>query len=220
MDIKNQYNKIGKDYVDGREEFFKTKEDWSVVAMQKYLKNIGKSKILDIGCGGGYDLKILEQKGAEAFGIDPSQVMVNEAKKRVSLPQNIQIGDYENIPFSDKTFDIVFGRFSLHYLNNFDTAYQEIHRVLRDNGSLLLLVNHPAYDLNHLLNNESETLNWVELYNNKTKVFFPHHTLRDYFSPKFLELFDLIEINEYSEEEIVDGNKNIPSALLYYAVAR
>lgn len=213
---------MGNQYVAGQESFFSKREDWCRVAIAKHLGDIKNKKILDIGCGGGVDFKIFEQKGAIVSGIDPSEIMVNEAKQRVLNSDNVQIGEYENIPFQNETFDIVFGRFSLHYLENFDKAYHEIKRVLVSNGKLLLIVSHPAFDLTYLLEEEHKNseLITVELYGNKTRISFPPHILRDYFSPTFFKLFDLVALDEYSEEELEKRETKIPGALLYYAQKR
>jgi len=222
MDIKHQYNKVGNQYIEGQESFFSKREDWCRIAIARHLGDIGGKKILDIGCGGGVDFKIFEQKGADVFGIDPSEIMVKDAKGKVKNPDNIKVGEYEEIPFPDKTFDIVFGRFSLHYLKNFDKAYQEMHRALVPNGILLLVVSHPAFDLAYLREDEHKNNDviTVELYNNKTRITFPPHILRDYFSPTFFKLFDLKRLDEYSEEELKKRTANIPGALLYFAQAR
>ncbi|MFA6254308.1 MAG: class I SAM-dependent methyltransferase [Candidatus Paceibacterota bacterium] len=223
MDVKYQYDEMGNQYIAGQESFFSKREDWCRIAIARHLSEVKNKKILDIGCGGGVDFKIFEQKGAEVFGIDPSEVMVNEAKKRVANPNNIQIGEYEDIPFPDQTFDIVFGRFSLHYLNNFDKAYNEVQRVLIPRGKLLLVVSHPAFDLTYLLKEEhkNDSLITVELYGNKTKISYPPHILRDYFSLKFFKLFDLIVLDEYGEEELEKKKEDkVPGALLYCARKR
>lgn len=222
MDIKHQYNDMGNQYIEGQESFFGKREDWCRKAITRHLGNIKNKKILEIGCGGGVDFKIFEQQGAEVFGVDPSEVMVSAAKKKVGNRENIQIGEYDQLPFPSKMFDIVFGRFSLHYLNSFDKAYKEIHRVLILRGRVLLIVDHPAFDLTYLLEkgHENNELISIELYENKTRVSFPPHTLSDYFSTTFFKLFDLTALEEYSEEELAKGNAIIPGALLYSAQTR
>jgi SAM-dependent methyltransferase len=222
MDIKRQYNEIGKQYIDGKKSFFLKKENWRAIATAKHLGNIQDKNILDIGCGDGGDYKIFESMGAKVFGIDPSELMVEHAKNNVQGPENIQVGDYENIPFPDKSFDIVFGCFSLHYLDNFDKAYEEMHRVLVHGGKLLLIVSHPSFDLTWRLEekNKDKDLITIELYDNKTKVSFPPHILRDYFSPTFLKLFNIMGLDEYSEEELKKKEAKVPGALLYYAEAK
>ncbi len=107
---------MGKTYVDGKKIFFSKKKNWRTIATMKHLGDIKGKKILDIGCGDGGDYKLFETHEAKVFGIDPSEYMINQAKANVADPENVSVGDYENIPFPDKTFDIVFGSFSLHYL--------------------------------------------------------------------------------------------------------
>ncbi|MFA5386343.1 MAG: class I SAM-dependent methyltransferase [Candidatus Paceibacterota bacterium] len=219
---KYQYNKIGNEYIEGQDSFFSERKDLGRDIVANIVGDIRGKKILDVGCGGGVDLKIFEGKGADVYGIDPSEVMVGFSKQRVKKPGNIQIGEYENIPFPDHSFDTIFGRFSLHYLKQLDKAYQEIYRVLIPGGQLFQIVSHPAFDLIYLLReeNKNQGLVTIKLYDNEVKVSFPPHTLRDYFSPLFFKFFDLSGINEYGEEELKDKEQIIPGALLYCAKAR
>jgi len=219
LEIKRQYDKIGPSYIKGQNSFFSKRGDWCRIATAKHLKNVKGKKILDIGCGGGVDLKIFEQKGAKVYGLDPSKVMVEVCKKKVKNPENIKVGEYEKIPFPNKSFNIVFGRFSLHYLNKFDKAYKEISRVLAPKGVLFLIVSHPVFDLTYLLEKKHRNSKIISicLYNNKVKITFPPHTLRDYFSPQFFKLFNLIGLEEYEEEELKNKKSVIPGALMYFA---
>lgn len=68
-------------------------------------------KALDFGCGIGRQTLLLKEFGIEAWGIDISQVAINEAKNLAKLYDkydtqvNFQVYDGENIPFEDKFFD-------------------------------------------------------------------------------------------------------------------
>ena len=148
MDINSQYNKIGKDYVSGQKEFFSKREDEAIKFIKKSLTDLENKKILDIGCGNGKDILLFESmKAYDVYWIDTSEFMINEAKKNVSKPNNLFVGNIEKTIFKDKFFDIVIGRFSFHYLKNYDKAYHELSRILKKNGLLILVVHHPFRDL-------------------------------------------------------------------------
>ena len=120
--------------------------------------------------------------------------MINEAKKNVSKPNNLFVGNIEKTIFKDKFFDIVIGRFSFHYLKNYDKAYHELSRILKKDGLLILVVHHPFRDLfcqKNKIYGKQETIK-IELYNNKVPIYFPTHTLKDYFSKIFFDHFYLV----------------------------
>ena len=211
MDINSQYNKIGKDYVSGQKKFFSKREDEAIRFIKKSLPNLKNKKVLDIGCGNGKDILLLESLNAsEVCGIDTSEFMIKEAKKIVSKPNNLFVGNIEETSFEENFFDVAIGRFSFHYLKNFDKAYQELSRILKRNGLLILVVHHPFRDLSCQKNKiygEQEIIK-IELYNNKVPIHFPTHTLKDYFSKRFFDCFCLVGFEEeQSPEEYTDEFK-------------
>lgn len=221
LNIQLQYDQIGEKYLQGQKKFFSKRDDWTRNAILMHLRDVKNKTILDIGCGGGEDIKLLEQQGAIVYGIDPSKTMVSSAQAIVAHPERLRVGDYEHIPFPDKEFDIVFGSFSLHYLKTFEKAYEEIYRVLKPSGLMLQIVSHPSFDLSYLLEegHQNQPLITVGLFHKAVKVTFPPHSVADYFSPAFLKLFDLTDVEEYKEEE-VDKAARVPGALLYIATVR
>jgi len=203
MDICSQYNHIGEDYIGGQKEFYSKKgEDGTNEFIQKSLPSkLKDKKILDMGCGNGSDILLLESLGAnKIYGIDSSALMVGKAKKAVKKPDNVFISNIENTPFEDGFFDIVIGRFSFHYLKTFDNAYKELSRVLKPKGMIILMIPHPFEDLicqKNKIYGRQETVK-VELYNNKVSIYFPTHTFNDYFSKSFFTHFYL---SGYDEEQ-------------------
>ena len=86
MNINKQYDKIGERYIKLQKKFFTTKLDKPTEAMKKCLPDLKGKIILDIGCGHGKDILLYEKLDAkEIWGMDSSQVMINEAKKLVWL---------------------------------------------------------------------------------------------------------------------------------------
>ena len=96
----------------------------------------GKSKLLDIGCGGGFLSNSLIKKGVQVTGIDISEDAINTAKhydttKRVHYLK----GDAYNLPFLDNSFDFVCAMDFLEHVNNPEKVIQEASRVLKPGGS-------------------------------------------------------------------------------------
>ncbi len=89
-------------------------------------------KILDNGCGVG---KLFDQlPDADITGLDISQEMVRLAGQKSEC---ILIGDSQQLPFADETFDIVFARSLIHHLPNPSRGISEMARVLRHKGEIV-----------------------------------------------------------------------------------
>ena len=112
----------------------RAKIDIEINNLTKML-NIG-SKILDVGCGTGDQLKIFEKIGFDAYGLDPAPDMVTIAKKKVIDPSKISLGSCEHLPFDNNTFDCVVMVEVLRYFDSksIGKALGEARRVLKPGG--------------------------------------------------------------------------------------
>ncbi len=114
-------------------------------AMKKLLPDLKNKKILDIGCGAGFNCKDFIAKGANfCLGIDISKNMLNLAKKNNS-DKNIK---YKNISIEnlDKIvdkFDFIYSSLAFHYVENFDKMFFDIKNLLKENGELLFSIENP-----------------------------------------------------------------------------
>ncbi|MBI1175209.1 MAG: methyltransferase domain-containing protein [Sideroxydans sp.] len=95
-------------------------------------------KILDIGCGKGFQLYELTQlvPGVEVYGIDVSDYAIENAKEEIK--DRLQVGNASSLPFPDNYFDFVFSINTLHNLHNYDLdkALREMERVGKKNKYL------------------------------------------------------------------------------------
>ncbi|MAU17367.1 MAG: bifunctional demethylmenaquinone methyltransferase/2-methoxy-6-polyprenyl-1,4-benzoquinol methylase UbiE [Muricauda sp.] len=143
--VKQMFDNISENY-DGlnRVISFGTDVKWRkrIVA---FLKDRSPKSILDIATGTG-DLAIaLAQTGADKIvGLDLSPGMLEIGKNKVS-DKNLQdtiemvVGDSENLPFEDNSFDAVTVAFGVRNFENLEKGLQEIYRVLKPNGHFLVL---------------------------------------------------------------------------------
>lgn len=92
-------------------------------------------KILDVGCGKGFQLYELTQlcPGVEVHGIDVSSYAIENSKEEVK--DRLQVGSATSLPYKDGEFDFVFSINTLHNLHcyDLDKALREIERVGKKN---------------------------------------------------------------------------------------
>jgi ubiquinone/menaquinone biosynthesis C-methylase UbiE len=102
-----------------------------------------RGKLIDIGCGSGNIIIQIAEKlpHLELIGIDISAEILKRAAMRAN-EKNIEIefkeGSVEKLPFSDEFADFIISTFSLHHWSNPQNAFQEIHRVLKQDGVALI----------------------------------------------------------------------------------
>jgi ubiquinone/menaquinone biosynthesis C-methylase UbiE len=102
-------------------------------------------KVLDVGCGNGYVSSLFAKEGAHAHGIDITPTGIELCQKRfqiMGLSGNFLVANAEELPFQDNTFDCVTSMGVLHHVPNTEKAVQEIFRVLKPGGRLIVMFYH------------------------------------------------------------------------------
>jgi demethylmenaquinone methyltransferase/2-methoxy-6-polyprenyl-1,4-benzoquinol methylase len=75
----------------------------------------------------------------DIIGLDPSEQMLQEARRKLQLPIALIQGCGETIPLADASVDFVSIGYALRHLSDLAAAFAEFRRVLRPGGSLLML---------------------------------------------------------------------------------
>ncbi len=102
-------------------------------------------RVLEVGCGMGTDLFQFASAGAIVSGVDLSAVHARIASGRFALyglKANLLLGDAEDLPFPNHSFDVVYTFGVLHHTPDARRAVDEIRRVLRPGGRLIVGVYH------------------------------------------------------------------------------
>ena len=97
--------------------------------------------VLDVACGTGENFEYL-RKADSVTAFDISTEMIKESRRRtrqmgVEIP--LSVGDAQQMPFADDRFDTVISAFSTCTIPDYVTAFQEMVRVTRAGGRVLLV---------------------------------------------------------------------------------
>lgn len=111
--------------------YAKKYHQWCVEQMLSRVQTDGR--ILDNGCGIGLLYEKIPAK--RLVGIDLSSEMLRHAGK---FSDQLVLGNSQQLPFKADSFDLVFCRSLLHHLPAPELAVQEMHRVLRPGGQIVL----------------------------------------------------------------------------------
>jgi len=94
--------------------------------------------VLDAGCGVGAGTSLLADRAARAIGVDISAPAVAEAKQRHGGRADFLEGDLRSLPFEEQSFDVVVCFETIERLQEVDRGLDELRRVLRPEGLLLI----------------------------------------------------------------------------------
>jgi ubiquinone/menaquinone biosynthesis C-methylase UbiE len=103
--------------------------------------------ILDIGCGDGTSEMYMNKyfSSWQLDAIDISSQSIDEAKSKNILNCHFQMYDGKEIPYADKSFDVIFIAGVLHHINFHlhNNLIKEVNRVLKQDGRLYLFEQNP-----------------------------------------------------------------------------
>ena len=99
--------------------------------------------ILDVGCGGGINIKRMAENAKKVYGIDYSIESVNlskEVNEKLISEGKVEIreGNVKNLPFEDDTFDIVTAFETVYFWPDIEKCFGEVKRVLKPGGMFLI----------------------------------------------------------------------------------
>lgn len=101
--------------------------------------------ILDIATGtGDLAINLAKTTATEIIGLDISAGMLDVGRKKITQKQldskiKMVVGDSENLPFDDNSFDAITVAFGVRNFENLEKGLAEIHRVLKPKGVFVIL---------------------------------------------------------------------------------
>ena len=114
------------------------KDDYPYIASE--LEKEEYHDLLDCGCGTGPMISILYEKNASKHytGIDLTPRMIEVGKAKNLAGVDWVVGDCENLPFDDDSFDVIICSNSFHHYPDPQKFFNSVKRVLRPGGRLIL----------------------------------------------------------------------------------
>ena len=98
-----------------------------------------RARLLDVACGAGGFLQRATGRDLDVVGVDVSPTAIELARAR--LPEaELQVGDAEELPFADSSFDLVTSLGSLEHFPSPERGAAEIARVLAPAGRAIVFV--------------------------------------------------------------------------------
>jgi ubiquinone/menaquinone biosynthesis C-methylase UbiE len=134
--VVREYSRLARDY-DKKWSFYVEATTRETMAR---LSVGPMDRVLDVGCGTGALLDQLSRSHLQArlTGVDPVPEMLAVARTRLPADVDLREGWAEQLPFPDGSFDVVVSCNMFHYIRKPIAALQEMGRVLRSGGELVI----------------------------------------------------------------------------------
>ena len=103
-------------------------------------KKSKKLKILEVGCGRGSLSAFFSNAGHECHLLDISESVIKTAKQIFEINKlngNFYVGDANNLPFDDNSFDLIFSIGLLEHFENVEPVIKSQIDKLKPNGTLI-----------------------------------------------------------------------------------
>ncbi len=107
-------------------------------------------RILDIGTGTGLQLKGIHElaPGLDLYGLDLSRAAIRAASKALTgLKVDLRAGNISDTSYEDDFFDVVTCNASMSYWENPRDCFNEIYRILKPGGEVLLFEPHEGIEI-------------------------------------------------------------------------
>ncbi|MCL1823660.1 MAG: methyltransferase domain-containing protein [Oscillospiraceae bacterium] len=130
------YNTLSKTYDLTRDKNINTLK--IIISKGKINKD---SYVLDFGCGtGNYAIALKRITGANVFGVDPSEGMLEKAiEKNTNGTIKFKTGDHKAIPSKDNFFDLIYMTDVIHHVPDINAMFQEFSRTLKKRAKVCIV---------------------------------------------------------------------------------
>ena len=134
-----EFTKAADVYESGHSGIYEMcKDDYPYISEE--LQKEDYHDLLDCGCGTGPMISLLYEKDSTKHytGIDITPRMIEVAMAKNLTRTDWLVGDCENLPFDENSFDVIICSNSFHHYPNPQMFFDSVERVLRPGGRLIL----------------------------------------------------------------------------------
>jgi len=114
------------------------KFSWIMDRIQAEAKHLRGKKLLEIGCGMGFDSLEFIKRGVNVTAIDLTPAAVDFTRQHFetvgACADEVKVDNALDLSFADNTFDAVWANGVLHATGDTMRAIAEVHRVLKPGG--------------------------------------------------------------------------------------
>ena len=140
----NYIARNAREYMTGVDEYVAYNADRSVIApyFEALCERVPEAaRVLDLGCGPGWETQALHTRGYEAIGLDLSTAFCAYARREHPADDHV-VGDMNSLPFVEDSFAGVWACASMLHIAREDmpAVFAEIARILTPGGALVASV--------------------------------------------------------------------------------
>lgn len=118
-------------------------------AFFQLLPEVRGLRLVDLGCGEGYNTRLLADRGARVVAVDIAEHFIEYAiRAEREEPRGIEyrVASAVELPFGDDSFDAATAFMSLMDIPETDRVFVEAFRVIRSGGFFQFSITHPCFD--------------------------------------------------------------------------
>jgi len=210
---KFDFNSIANTYDDWyKEEIGKISDKIEKKVVKKYLDKFSSKTVLEVGAGTGHWTQFLSDNGYFVLGIDIAQQMIISAQNK-NIPFSTFLNcNVQSLPYNSETIENVVAFTSLEFVDDTDKAFDEIYRVLKKGGSLLIGILNANGSLSKRRNGQASFENYTpftfaSIYQ-RLKVFGDPEIEGCALLPDLDNLENAIEIENNSDQDLLNEEGN------------
>jgi ubiquinone/menaquinone biosynthesis C-methylase UbiE len=126
----------------------------------RHLPDLSKTRVLEVAIGDGFDVPLFP-RDCRIYGVDISRVQLENCLRRnPDRDLHLALGEAENLPFRDDSFDHVVSIGGFNFYNNQLQALSEMVRVVKP-GGLVVVADEVPY-LANILVGRRIGLRWLD----------------------------------------------------------
>jgi len=152
LENRNHWDRVAPQWVDAAERSWAaTSPSWGIWGIDESELNLLPASMagmqaIELGCGTAYISAWMARRGATVTGVDNSQRQLDTARRLMmeyEQPLTLLHGNAEAIPLKDSSFDFAISEYGAAIWCDPYVWIPEASRLLRQNGQLVFIANHP-----------------------------------------------------------------------------